>query len=155
MALFRRKPADDRARLVISGHRSEWLVGTENYRQVYARARAEQPVLVELVPEVGNPHDPNAIAGHVDGQVAGYLKAEFAAKYRAPLVEASELGFRLFVKTEYRPRAGGDMGMGWLDIPSPEALKTWLSMPEGERARGFDLPAGKSPSTPRAVGRPL
>ena len=142
------------ARFVISGHRCEYLVGTEHYPQVYARAREGQPVLVELHAEVGNPHDPNAIAGKVGGHVAGYLRQDVAAKYRKALEQAHSLGYRICVSTEFRPRKDGTIGLGWLDIPSAEALKQWLALPPEERAAGFDFPAGKSPNTPRAVGTP-
>jgi hypothetical protein len=155
MGLFGKRASKDGVGFVVSGHRSEWLVGTEHYPNVYTRARAEQRVLVELVAETSNLQDPQAVAGRVEGKVAGYLRREVAAKYHAPLEAASASGFRVFVATAYRPREDGDLGMGWLDIPSPEALGNWLALPDEERARGFDFAAGKSPNTPRAVGRPL
>lgn len=155
MGLFRKQSTDTGARFVVSGHRAEWLVGTEHYPRVYTGAREGQTVLVELVPETDNPHDANAVAGHVDGKVAGHLRRDVAAKYRAPLQGAAALGFRIFVATVFRPRDAGDMGMGWLDIPSPEALGQWLALTPEERVRGFDFQAGKSPNTPRAVGRPI
>ena len=155
MAFFHRNSSSSGIRMLVSGHRSEWLVGTEHYPRVYSRGREGQSVVVELVPETANVNDPDAIAGVVDGNVAGYLKRELALKYRKVLETASALGFQVVVQTEYRQRGGGDLGMGWLDIPSPEALKQWLDRPADERARGFDFPAGKSPNTPRAVGRPI
>src|SRR5689334_1077784 len=51
VALFRKRPTDTGTRFVVSGHRAEWLVATEHYPRVYARAREDQPVLVELVAE--------------------------------------------------------------------------------------------------------
>jgi hypothetical protein len=83
------------------------------------------------------------------------LRSDVAAKYRRALEEAQGLGYHVCVRTVFRPRKDGSMGMGWLDIPNPEALKQWLALPADERARGFDFSAGKSPNTPRAVGKPL
>lgn len=155
MGLFRRTPKSVPPTIVISGHRSVYLVGTDRYPAEYARAKAAQPVYLELVAEVDNPHDALAVAGLVDGRVAGHLPHEVSSKYHAPLLAAKALGFRIVVATEYRPRDNGKMGMGWLDIPSSDALTRWLELPDDERARGFDFPAGKSPSTPRSVGKPL
>jgi hypothetical protein len=155
MRLFRCTPKPVPATIVISGHASVYLVGTERYPAEYARAEAEQPVYLELDAETDNPHDPLAVAGLVDGRVAGHLPREVSAKYHAPLLAAKTLGFRIVVATEYRVRNQGDMGMGWLDMPNRDALIRWLELPEDERARGFDFPAGKSPNTPRSVGTPL
>jgi len=153
VALFRRNTSE--SHFIVAGHRSEYLVGTEHYAKVYAKAREGQEVLVELVAEVGNVHDPNAVAGTVNGEVAGYLRQEVAAKYRKALEDAQALGLRVCVSSEFRPRKDASMGMGWLDMPSPEALRQWLALPPDQRSRGFDFAAGKSPNTPRAVGKPL
>jgi hypothetical protein len=149
--LGRRKPSV----MLISGHRSEYLVGVEHYQGILSGRAIGAPLTVELVAEVNNPHDGNAVAGQIDGRVAGYLRRDVASKYRAPIVLANEHGFRLFVQTMVQEREDGLMRPGWLDIPGPEALARWLALPEAERARGFDFSAGKSPATPRSQGRPV
>jgi len=130
-------------------------VGVEHYQGVLSGRAIGAPLTVELVADVNNPHDANAVAGKIDGRVAGYLRSDVASKYRAPIVLANEHGFRLFVQTMVQEREDGLMRPGWLDIPGPEALARWLALPEAERARGFDFSAGKSPATPRSQGRPL
>lgn len=155
MGLFRAKPRQVRAAMLVSGHISEYLVGTEHYRDIFRRAREGQEILVELVPQADNPYDPNAIAGYIDGKIAGHLRRASAGKYRMPLVLANELGFRIVVRTEFQRRDDGDLRVGWLDIPSPKAFSQWLAMPEDERARGFDLKVTPSENTPRSVGHPL
>ena len=149
--LGRRKPSV----MLISGHRSEYLVGVEHCQGVFSGRAIGAPLTVELVAEVNNPHDANAVAGQIDGRVAGYLRRDVASKYRAPIVLANEHGFRLFVQTMVQEREDGLLRPGWLDVPGPEALARWLALPEAERARGFDFSAGKSPATPRSQGRPL
>lgn len=141
--------------MLVSGHRSESLVGVEHYQATLARLAVGTPLMVELVAEVDNPYDANAVAGQVDGRVVGHLRRDVAPKYREAIVLANEHGFRLFVRTVVQKRDDGLRRPGWLDIPSPEALHRWLALPDAERARGFDFAAGKSPATPRSEGRPL
>lgn len=87
--LGRRKPSV----MLISGHRSEYLVGVEHYQGILSGRAIGAPLTVELVAEVNNPHDANAVAGQIDGRVAGYLRRDVASKYRAPIVLANEHGF--------------------------------------------------------------
>lgn len=117
MGLFRRKATKPDGFLV-SGHVSVWLVGTDRYPDAYRDAKDDQPVYVELRAERDNPYDANAIAGLVDGRVAGYLPKEVAAKYRAPIEAAAALGFRLFVATEFSKRyRGRRQDWSWVDRP--------------------------------------
>jgi hypothetical protein len=141
--------------MLISGHRSEYLVGVEHYQEAMSGRAIGAPLTVELVAELNNAHHANAVAGQVGGRVAGHLRRDVASKYRAPIVLSKEHGFRLFVQTDVQQREDGLLRPGWLDIPGPEALAKWLALPEAERARGFDFAAGKSPATPRSQGRPL
>lgn len=157
MGLFRRKATKPDGFLV-SGHVSVWLVGTDRYPDAYRDAKDDQPVYVELRAERDNPYDANAIAGLVDGRVAGYLPKEVAAKYRAPIEAAAALGFRLFVETEFSKRyRKGDakIGLGWIDLPRQDALANWLALPSDQRAKGFDFQMTASANTPHSVGRPV
>jgi hypothetical protein len=43
--------------------------------------RIRHPVIAVLVPQPHNPHDPNAIAVHIDGYVVGYFAREVAVEY--------------------------------------------------------------------------
>lgn len=125
--------------MLISGHRSEYLVGVEHYQAILVGRAVGSLLMVALVPELNNPHDPNAVAGHVDGKVAGYFGRELAAKYRASLVLANELGFRVFVRTEVQQRDDGLLRPGWLDIPPPDAPANWLALPEEQRNQGLTM----------------
>jgi hypothetical protein len=51
--LGRRKPSV----MLISGHRSEYLVGVEHYQGILSGRAIGAPLTVELVAEVNNPHD--------------------------------------------------------------------------------------------------
>jgi hypothetical protein len=157
MGLFSRKVASP-AGLLISGHVSVWLVGTDHYPDAYRDAKDGQPVYLELRAESDNPHDANAIAGLVDGKVGGYLPKEVAEKYRNPIEGAAALGFRLFVATEFSKRyrkGNAKIGLGWLDLPRQDALAKWLALPSDERAKGFDFQMTASANTPHSVGRPV
>jgi HIRAN domain len=68
------------------------VVGVSHYQPAIraacgaAAATSDQPVRVEcratLVPEPDNPHDPQAIAVHVDGQTVGYLARDEHPRWR-------------------------------------------------------------------------
>jgi hypothetical protein len=52
--------------MLISGHRSEYLVGVEHYQGILSGRAIGAPLTVELVAEVNNPHDANAVAGQIE-----------------------------------------------------------------------------------------
>jgi hypothetical protein len=65
---------------LIEGDSLVSVVGTSHYQPALSEItgrRADEEIRVEkiavLVPEPDNPHDPNAIAVHIDGQLVGYL----------------------------------------------------------------------------------
>lgn len=73
---------------VLEGHSDLEVVGEltrqEALWRLSGKARGERvrhPVVAVLVPEPTNPHDPNAIAVRIDGQVIGYLRRAAAQEY--------------------------------------------------------------------------
>src|SRR4051812_39684288 len=75
--------------LVLEGDDLVRVVGTSHYQDVLlalTRRQGDEEVRVEklavFVPEPDNPHDPNAIAVHVDGQLVGYLAREENVRWR-------------------------------------------------------------------------
>jgi HIRAN domain len=82
--------------------------------------RIRYQVVAILVPEPHNPHDPNAIAVHVDGHVVGYFARELAAQYGPGLqsLMARCNGYvalrGVIVGGGYYPDGPGRLGV-WLD----------------------------------------
>ncbi|SRR5579883_1310811 len=99
MGLIRRKrPGDRPVRqevevTLVTGSESLDVVG-ESYRQdalwaiVGGRTTeyVRKDVIAILIPEMNNPHDPNAISVWIEGNQVGFLSREVAARYRAGLV---------------------------------------------------------------------
>ncbi|SDP39517.1 HIRAN domain-containing protein [Filomicrobium insigne] len=70
------------------------VVGESKYQDALSRSyrrhggRDRHPkVMAELVPELDNPYDENAVMIFIDGQKIGYLRREKAAEYRTVLGE--------------------------------------------------------------------
>lgn len=68
---------------LIEGDELVPVVGTSHYQPALAEIsgrRGDEEIRFEtqgtLVPEPDNPHDPNAIAVHVEGRLVGYLSRE-------------------------------------------------------------------------------
>lgn len=113
------------------------LVGTEFYPAAYRGARDGVAIEVELFPEPGNRHDPNAVAGYVGGQLAGYLGRGPAAEYQPLVRQANALGYRVIVAGAFeRPGAGQPMA-ATAQMPEPRDFANWLAQPPEVRARGF------------------
>jgi hypothetical protein len=81
--------------------------------------RIRHKIVAVLVPEPGNPHDPNAISVQIDGKLVGYLAREAATQYLPGLRRAME-------------RCGGHValegvivGGGYYD-DGPGRLGVWL-----------------------------
>lgn len=77
-----------RQTLILGGHETLEVVGESHYQDVLWRcvggddgSRVRHPVHALLVHEPENPHDRNAIAVVIDGNVVGYLARDDAAVY--------------------------------------------------------------------------
>lgn len=125
--------------LHVPGKRRRMLVGNEYHPQAYVGARAGTAVTVELVPEAGNPHDPNALAAYVNGLRAGYLARGPAAEYRPLVSWANQLGYRLLVSGKFERPSGQPLSVTVL-MPDAAMLHGWLSQPPEVRALGIQSP---------------
>src|SRR4051794_34340964 len=74
---------------VLEGDDLVRVVGTSHYQEALlelAPRESDEEVRVQkigvLVPEPGNPHDPDAIAVHIDGRLVGYLSREENRRWR-------------------------------------------------------------------------
>jgi hypothetical protein len=87
----REQEAADRASGMLVGEYSPAVVG-ESHRQETIKRIAEElsddqsrGAIAELVPQPDNPHDRNAVAVMINGDLIGYLAREEAAEYSRPL----------------------------------------------------------------------
>ena len=84
----------------------------------------DRTVRARLMPEEGNPHDPQAVRVEVDGRQVGYLNRDFARQFRRQIKQAGQP--RAFGECDARitggtrRKAGGRAGAYsvWLDIPA-------------------------------------
>lgn len=82
--------------------------------------RIRHQIVAVLVPEPKNPHDPNAIAVHVDGHVVGYFARDVAVQYGSGLQSLmsqcdGHVALRgVIVGGGYYPDGPGRLGV-WLD----------------------------------------
>lgn len=82
--------------------------------------RAE--VLATLVPDPANPHDPNAVAVHVGGELVGYLPRDEAARWQPVILPATEAGHRVQAEAMIAGRGheSGTSNLGvFLRMPTP------------------------------------
>jgi hypothetical protein len=77
------------AQLLLDGHEFTPVVGTSHYQETLVGVTGRQSdeevrhdVVATLVPEPDNPHDPQAIAVHVDRRLVGYLSREENARWQ-------------------------------------------------------------------------
>lgn len=113
------------------------LVGSEAHHKAYRNAAAGEPVTVELVAEVGNPHNRHAVAGYLRGdQLAGYLGKGSAAEYQPLIERANALGYRVRVSGAFVRPGAGPLSVA-VGMPSPDDFSSWLDLPPDARALGF------------------
>ncbi len=107
--------------------------------------RIRHQVVAVLVPEPHNPHDPNAIAVHVDGYVVGYFARDVAVQYGPGLQSLmSQCG-------GYVALRGVIVGGGYYS-DGPGRLGVWLDHDPGDF--GLAVSGGSSRSGPAARAVP-
>lgn len=131
MGLFKRvlapEPKGVRAVELVGGQRVN-AVGEAQYQ---ARLEAicggkcerghEKEVRVFLVPEPGNPHDPDAVRVTVEGEPVGYLCRADAVAYKGPLAE--------IVKAKAVATCAGTIVGGWSRAGANEGnFGIWLDL---------------------------
>lgn len=99
------------------------VVGTEHYGPLLTR-RGEGPATFELYREPTNPHDRNAVAVHLDGQVVGYLSAYQAKQYGSAVERIQQHGTVGIAGRVGRSGAGSVTA--WLSLPKPADLTKWV-----------------------------
>lgn len=117
--------------VLLEGDELVRVVGTSHYQDAVtalAPREADEEIRVDAIADVaaepGNPHDPNAIAVHIDGNLVGYLSREENGRWR------DVVPFRAEAMIAGR---GGTTGLGvFLRLPTPTEARAQI----GIRRRG-------------------
>lgn len=123
--------------LVLEGDETVRVVGTSHYqdalRELAARAgddEVRREVIAEFVREPENPHDPDAIAVHVDGRLVGYLSRAENARWRDVLKP------RVGAEALIAGKAGTAVLGVFLRLPTPTEARAQISLwQRGREAR--------------------
>jgi HIRAN domain len=125
-------------RIVLEGDELIRVVGTSHYQDAMlelAPREADEAIRVEkvavLVPEPDNPHDPNAIAVHIDGRLVGYLSREENVRWK-DVVADNEIAGEAMIAGK-----GGTTGLGvFLRLPTPTEARAQVGLwKRGREAR--------------------
>jgi len=119
----------ERPGLLIEGDDLVHVVGVSHYQPALLAAAGAAPGdevrverEVELVPEPGNPHDPNAVAVKVGGEPVGYLARDDALRWQPvilPLAEAGQAA-RAEAMIAGRGASSGTANLGvFIRLPTP------------------------------------
>jgi hypothetical protein len=119
---------DDLVRAVGTSHYQDALLGLSG-RQGDEEVRLDKVAL--LVPEPDNPHDPNAIAVRIDGELVGYLSREENRRW-GDVVALAEVGCEAMIAGK-----GGTTGLGvFLRLPTPTEARAQIGLwQRGREAR--------------------
>src|SRR4051794_16702307 len=112
---------DDLVRAVGTSHYQDALLALTG-RQGDEEVRVDK--LAVFVPEPDNPHDPNAIAVHVDGHLVGYLAREENVRWRDVLTANPPIAAEAMLAGR-----GGTTGIGvFLRLPTPTEARAQIAL---------------------------
>lgn len=103
----------------------------DNIARLFHGIRVDTPDGAELhhparlVPDPGNPYDPNAVAVFVEGLHVGYVERADAASYHHPIAEATRQGHAVTVSSRQWARSRGPRDLAarvTLMLPAPHAF---------------------------------
>jgi hypothetical protein len=109
--------------------------GWENV-EIIQRVPAGAEIVVEAVPEPGNPHDHKAVALDVDGMRVGYVPRWLAASLFPAIVEANKAGFYVLMQAKRHTTLYDSRE---LEVRSSNGadLRAWLLVPQDVRGTTF------------------
>ena len=111
---------DELVRVVGTSHYQDALI-TLTGREGDEEVRIEK--IAVFVPEPDNPHDPNAIALHIDGQLVGYLSRDDNKRWLDVIA-----GHRIGAEAMIAGR-GGTTGLGvFLRLPTPTEARAQIAI---------------------------
>ena len=106
------------------------MVGTSHYQDALLELsgrEADEEIRVAkialFVPEPDNPHDPNAIAIHIDGKLVGYLSRDENKRW-LDVVAGHRIGAEAMIAGR-----GGTTGLGvFLRLPTPTEARAQIGI---------------------------
>ena len=106
------------------------MVGTSHYQDALLALTGrigDEEIRVQkvalFVPEPDNPHDPNAIAVHIDGKLVGYLSRDENKRW-LDLVTGHRIGAEAMIAGR-----GGTTGLGvFLRLPTPTEARAQIGI---------------------------
>ena len=115
---------------VLEGDALVRVVGTSHYQEALlalSGRQGDEEVRVEkvavFVPEPDNPHDPDAIAVQIDGQLVGYLSRDENRRW-LDVVQGREIGAEAMIAGR-----GGTTGLGvFLRLPTPTEARAQIGI---------------------------
>ena len=122
------------APVVLEGDDLVRVVGTSHYQDALLELsgrKGDEEIRVQkiavFVPEPDNPHDPNAIAVHIDGRLVGYLSRDENRRW-LDVVAGGGIGAEAMIAGR-----GGTHGLGvFLRLPTPTEARAQIGL--GRRA---------------------
>ncbi len=125
--------------LILEGDELVRVVGTSHYQDALLALSGRESdeeirlnVIATLVPEPDNPHDPDAIAVHVDDNLVGYLAREENARWRDVVGTEPTVSAEAMIAGK-----GGTTGLGvFLRLPTPTEARAQIGLwQRGREAR--------------------
>jgi hypothetical protein len=116
--------------VVLEGDELVRVVGTSHYQDALLELsgrEADEEIRLEkiatFIPEPDNPHDPNAIAIHIDGRLVGYLSRNENRRW-LDVVTGHEIGAEAMIAGR-----GGTTGLGvFLRLPTPTEARAQIGI---------------------------
>jgi uncharacterized protein YbgA (DUF1722 family) len=115
---------------VLEGDELVRVVGTSHYQDALLELtgrEGDEEIRVEkvavFVPEPDNPHDPNAVAVHIEGKLVGYLSREENKRW-LDVVAAHRVGAEAMIAGR-----AGTTGLGvFLRLPTPTEARAQIGI---------------------------
>jgi hypothetical protein len=116
--------------VVLEGDELVRVVGTSHYQDALLELsgrESDEEIRVDkvaiFVPEPDNPHDPNAIAIHIEGRLVGYLSRDENRRW-LDVVSGHEVGAEAMIAGR-----GGTTGLGvFLRLPTPTEARAQIGI---------------------------
>ena len=118
---------------VLEGDELIRVVGTSHYQEALLELSGRQDDEEIRLPKVGlfvaepdNPHDPNAVAIHIDGRLVGYLSRDENKRWR-DVIEGNDIGAEAMIAGKQ-----GTHGLGvFLRLPTPTEARAQIGIHRG------------------------
>jgi hypothetical protein len=125
------------APVVLEGDDLVRVVGTSHYQDALAELsgrQADEEIRVEkiavFVPEPDNPHDPNAVAVHIDGRLVGYLSRDENKRWGDVVSGQHRVAAEAMIAGKR-----GTTGLGvFLRLPTPTEARAQIGVRFGRRS---------------------